>query len=176
MTSRAYVTYRDRDRRPYRWAELQERAAVCHETFRDRLRRGWALEDALTTPKTQKRTVVARLRTVVEQTPGICADALQAALPDVPKGGIYRALVREVEAGRIRTIKVPGLNPDGWSEVLGYVLVPANERPVRRIAEPDNWTPVPWVHPIRARALGRPVVQRHDVPELDFGNPLRSVA
>ena len=55
--------------------------------------------------------------------------------------------------------------------------VPLNGRQSRgRPALADVYTSTPWVHPIRARALGLHVPQRQDVTEMDFGNPLRSVA
>jgi len=55
--------------------------------------------------------------------------------------------------------------------------VPLNGRQSRgRPALADVYTSTPWIHPIRARALGLHVPQRQDVAEMDFGNPLRSVA
>jgi hypothetical protein len=56
--------------------------------------------------------------------------------------------------------------------------VPLNGRQSRgRPALVDTYTPAPWIHPIRRRALGLPSAQApRNVPETDFGNPLRSVA
>ena len=182
MTDRDYVTFRDKP--AYRdtaeqWAALAPRAAVDRETFRNRMRHGWALEPALTTPKEWRRPVAKRIRDLVQRTPGITAEALRAALPDVPKAIIYKTVGRDVDAGRVRTVKVDGHNPDGWGKVLGYVMVAEAERPKGR-GRPhldDAWTPAAWVHPIRRRALGLPVAQApRDVPEPDYAHPLREVA
>ena len=56
--------------------------------------------------------------------------------------------------------------------------VPLTGRPSRgRPAHVDTYTPMPWVNPIRARALGLPVAQAtREVPETDFGNPRRRAA
>ena len=175
----AYLTYRDPKVAPYRdtaeqWDAIKDRAVVDRETVRDRMRRGWALEPAIATPKGERRRVAPRIRALVKATPGITAEGLRKAMPDVAKGIIYKHLGRDVDAGRLRTMKVPGHNPSGWGQVLGYELV-ASKRAGRPPLE-EVWVPTPWVHPIRARALGLPVAQRQEVPEMDFGNPFRSVA
>lgn len=180
MTDRDYVTFRDKP--AYRdtaeqWAALAPRAAVDRETFRNRMRHGWALEPALTTPKAWRRSVAKRIRELVQHRPGITADALRKAMPDVQKSIIYRTVGRDVDAGRIRTVKVDGHNPDGWSKVLGYVMVAEAQRPVRtgRPHRDEEWTPAVWVHPIRARALGLPVAQAPRVePDTDYAHPRKA--
>jgi hypothetical protein len=182
MTDRDYVTYRDTKAAPYRdtaeqWDAVKDRAVVPREIVRNRMRHGWALEPALTTPKEWKQPVAARIREAVKRSPGITAEGLRKALPDVNKSIIYRTVGRDVDAGRIRTIKAPGQNPDGWRHVIGYVLVDAPPTRTGRPHRDEEWTPGQWVHPIRARLLGLPVAEgRRDVPETDFGNPLRKVA
>lgn len=55
--------------------------------------------------------------------------------------------------------------------------VPLNGRQSRgRPAEADAYAPTPWVHPIRARALGLPVATRTADEPLDFSHPMRRVA
>lgn len=182
MTDRDYVTRRDPAR--YRdtaeqWAAVQDRCVVDRETLRNRMRHGWALDPALTTPKDYRRPVAKRIRDLVQRTPGITADALRLAMPDVAKSIIYRTVGRDVDAGRIATVRAPGHNPDGWRYVIGYVMVAPAERPTLkgRPHRDEEWTPTPWIHPIRRRLLGLPVAQApRDVPETDFGNPLRRAA
>ena len=184
MSDRDYVTFRDSRPAPYRdtaaqWEAVKDRAVVPREVVRNRMRHGWALEPALTTPKGSRRPVVARIRDLVQRTPGITADAIHMALPDVSKAVVYKSVGRDVDAGRIRTIKAPGQNPDGWRSVIGYVLVPesAISKRTGRPHRDEEWTPGAWIHPIRRRLLGLPVAQApRDVPETDFGNPLRKVA
>jgi hypothetical protein len=183
MTDRDYVTFRDARPAPYRdtaeqWDAVKDRAVVPREIVRNRMRHGWALEPALTTPKEWKRPVAARIREAVKRSPGITAEGLRAALPDVPKAIIYKTVGRDVDAGRIRTVKVDGHNPDGWGKVLGYVMVAETEQPKGR-GRPqldDAWTPGAWVHPIRARLLGLPVAQRQDDTPIDYAHPMRKVA
>jgi hypothetical protein len=171
----AYVTFRDAV--PYRdtaaqWDAVKDRAIVDRETVRNRMRRGWALEPALRTPKEWKRPVMSRIRDLVKRTPGITVDEMRAAMPDVSKPMLYRTVGRDVDAGRIRTVKVPG-------QAQGYEMVDDETRPKTkgRPSKEDAYTPAPWIHPIRRRALGLPSAQApQDVPETDFGNPLRSVA
>lgn len=65
-----------------------------------------------------------------------------------------------------------------WLIKWGVGHVPYVDRPSRgRPADRDAWAPVPWVNPIRARALGLPVAQApREVPATDFGNPRRRAA
>jgi len=184
MSDRDYVTFRDTKAAPYRdtadqWDAVKDRAVVDRETVRNRMRHGWALEPALTTLKEWKRPVAKRIREAVKRSPGITAEGLRTALPDVNKSVIYRTVGRDVDAGRIRTVSVPGHNPQGWGKALGYVMVAEAERPKGRGRphKEEAWTPVPWIHPIRRKLLGLPMAQApRDVPETDFGNPLRKVA
>ena len=183
MTDRDYVTFRDARPAPYRdtaeqWDAVKDRAVVPREIVRNRMRHGWALEPALTTPKEWKRPVAARIREAVKRSPGITAEGLRTALPDVNKSIIYRTVGRDVDAGRIRTVKAPGHNPDGWRLVIGYVLVPesAISKRTGRPHRDEEWTPGAWVHPIRARLLGLPVAQRQDDTPIDYAHPMRKVA
>jgi hypothetical protein len=167
MTDRDYVTYRDPRPAPYpntaaQWNAVKDRAVVPRDIVRDRMRHGWALEPALTTPKESKRPVGVRIRELAQRCPGITGDALRRALPDVGRTVVANAVRRDVAAGRIRTVKVPNPNPHGWRMVLGYVLVAETAQPPRtgRSHSDDTWTPGAWVHPIRARMLGLPVATR----------------
>jgi hypothetical protein len=167
MTDRDYVTYRDLRPAPYpntavQWNAVKDRAVVPRDIVRDRMRHGWALEPALTTPKEFKRPVAVRIRELAQQCPGITGDALRRALPDVGKTVVANAVRRDVAAGRIRTVKVPNPNANGWRMVFGYVLV-AETAITKRTGRPlrdEEWTPGRWVHPIRARMLGLPVATR----------------
>jgi hypothetical protein len=166
---------------PYRdtadqWDALKDRAVVDRETVRNRMRHGWALEPALTTPKEWKRPVIARIRALVTGTPGITADALRAAMPDVAKPLIYRTVGRDVTAGRITTVKVAGGNPDGWAEVLGYVMVAEDARPTPkgRLAKEDQWQPAPWRNPIAAGTASK--VQAAPLVMMDYSDPRRRAA
>ena len=149
------------------WAALKDRCVVDRETLRDRMRRGWALETALAMPKAWRRPVIARIRAIVRQSPGITAEGVRAAVPEMAPSVVDRMVGREVEAGRIRV--EAGAVPRYW-------LVAPDERPRQR-GRPhieDAWTPAAWVHPIRARALGLPVAQGRQVePSTDYAHPRR---
>jgi hypothetical protein len=120
--------------------------------------------------------VIARIRALVTGTPGITADALRAAMPDVAKPLIYRTVGRDVTAGRITTVKVAGGNPDGWAEVLGYVMVAEDARPTPkgRLAKEDQWQPAPWRNPIAAGTASK--VQAAPLVMMDYSDPRRRAA
>lgn len=178
---RGYVTYRDPQAAPYRdtadqWAAVQDRCVVDRETLRNRMRHGWALEPALTTPKEWRRPVIARIRALVQQTPGITANGLIAAMPDVSRSVVYRTVGRDVDAGRIVTRPAKGINPDGWGDVLGYFVVKPEDRPVHkgRPDKEDAWVPGKWTNPIAAGTASK--VQAAPWATMDYSDPRRRVA
>jgi hypothetical protein len=107
---------------------------------------------------------VALLHLLDEQSPQ-STTALAQRLPDHSVHQI------RVTLGRMTHARTVARCEGGW-QIGACATVPR----VPRAKEPE-WTPVPWIHPIRRRLLGLPVAEaRRDVPETDFGNPLRKVA
>lgn len=151
------------------WAALKDRCVVDRETLRDRVRRGWALETALAMPKAWRRPVIARVREIVRQSPGITAEGVRAALPEMAPSVVDRMVGREVEAGRIRV--AAGAVPRYW-------VVAAGDAPRQR-GRPhieDAWTPAAWVHPIRTAAtmpVAMPAPRATEVRPLDYADPRR---
>ena len=91
---------------------------------------------------------------------------LAERMPERTAHAIRTTLSRMTHAGTVSR------HPDGgWQ-----IGAPAGRTKPARETE-AAWTPAPWIHPIRRRLLGLPVAQApRDVPETDFGNPLRKVA
>lgn len=151
------------------WALLKDRCVVDRETLRDRMRRGWTLETALVMPKARRRPVIARIRVIVQQSPGITAEGVRAALPEMAPSVVDRMVGREVEAGRIRV--AAGAVPRYW------VVAPGDgPRQRGRPHVEDAWTPPAWVHPIRTAAtmpVAMPARRAADVGPLDYADPRR---
>ena len=151
------------------WAALKDRCVVDRETLRDRMRRGWALETALVMPKAWRRPVIARIRVIVRQSPGITFEGVRAAVPDMAPSIVERTLGREVTAGRLRV--EAGAVPRYW------VVAPGDAPRQRgRPHVEDAWTPAAWLHPIRAAAtmpVAMPVRRAADVRPLDYADPRR---
>ena len=102
--------------------------------------------------------------------------AIAERLPQFRKTVIKSQMMRMATEQAV--MRVGGASQEGRIVTTWTVgPVPLNGRQSRgRTQVVDTWAPAKWVHPIRARALGLPVPQRQDVAEMDFGNPLRSVA
>ena len=151
------------------WALLKDRCVVDRETLRDRMRRGWALETALVMPKAWRRPVIARVREIVRQSPGVTFEGVRAAVPDMAPSIVERTLGREVTAGRLRV--EAGAVPRYW------VVAPGDgPRPSGRPHSDDAWTPPAWVHPIRTAAtmpVAMPTRRAADVRPLDYADPRR---
>lgn len=101
-----------------------------------------------------KMTLPKRVLSYLEQHPGATVREITDALNYAPYDAVRTALVRQRE----RRLVVSG---GSGTDLLWY---PANQAPngmtvlerVRPVEE-ESWTPGPWVHPIRARALGLPL-------------------
>ena len=155
---RDYVTYRDTKEQ---WATIKDRAIVSRSLVRYRMRHGWTLERALTTPKLVSRDCSADLYALIVATPGITIDAIRAALPDLSRQMVQRGMRAIIATGAVTRARVIAASGMGPRRLYGHFASPALAQAVRETAAVDvadeQWTPRPYVNPIRARALGLPV-------------------
>jgi hypothetical protein len=112
---------------------------------------------------------------VLAQYGSLTTDELRAVLPHLPPQTVRTTIVRMSGQRHVkRQIEVRGNR-----EVTRWTIGPEPyvERAKVNRGRPevkDTWTPQPWVHPIRARALGLPVAVSppDDLPK-DPSNPIR---
>jgi hypothetical protein len=143
------------------WTEWAPRCLVSRRTLRHRLQAGWPLETALTTPvKSDAGETQEHVCAILRVTPHRTTRELMAATGRT-EAAIEHTLKRGIMGGTL----VKHRN----GQRVDYTLA----------ADADaGFATRPWIHPIRARALGLPVATRpagrHEAPT--FSNPHRDAS
>lgn len=139
-----------------------------YRTFLDALKK--PLTEAQRAPRTKPAQALADaiVDTLAEHGPQSAAE-MAALLP------LYNAHTIRTSLGRMARTRRISRVPAPKHETLRWKVGPS-EAQAGVVSEGDQWTPGAWVHPIRRRLLGLPVAERREVPEMDFGNPLRRKA
>lgn len=139
------------------WHLHAHRAAVPRSTVVARMRHGWEFEAALTTPKLQGWNMVVAEQTMAALPSGVTTqdvlDVLRAAGNMITRANLHRALTYLREKGVLTSSihMINGKQTCRWSYVPEFV----RENTLRDIEEDDDdWTPQPYINPVRARALG----------------------
>jgi hypothetical protein len=172
----SWNTYRDE--RPERTRALsayytahKEMAAVPFDAFRARVKRGMAMDEALTTPKLKEwgGTKAVVLAAIIA-TPGVSRRELSR---HVGKGGsLTTALDRLLAAGVIREDREEYVDPWRYTRTrrryyhVAKPLAPVASVDEAAVALERTWKPQPYVNPIRARALGLPVAETERTREV----------
>jgi hypothetical protein len=148
------------------WTEWRDRARVPRETARERIRNGWTPEPAFTTPlRGDTLEPLPKILAHIKQNGPKTVGEIVVAVECGSRSFIGRTLRAAIRKGVLHTqTKRVG----NGSRKL-YVLGPAPRLEIESGG-------VPWIHPIRARALGLPVATRRDESPIDYANPIRGAA
>lgn len=138
------------------WPLHAPRAAVPRSTVVARMRHGWEFEAALTTPKLQAWNMTLAETAMAAMPSGVTTqevlDALHADGKTITRANLHRALTYLREKGVLTSTlhMIKGKQTCRWS----YVPATVRENTLRDMEDDEEWTPRPYVNPIRAHALG----------------------
>lgn len=122
-------------------------------------------------------TVASALVEILTDSGPLTTLALYAMLPHHPRGSVRCTLSGLASRGVLTKRHVGPGSAVAWTLHDGGTYTPfvPHAHLVGRLFDSEDVRP--WIHPIRARALGLPVVaRRRDEPDADFGHPMRGAA